>query len=347
MRLRSAFAIASSALALLLDACGEKPAPPPTALKLVRTLVVGASGQEQLNRYSGEVRARYESQLGFRVGGKIIERMADAGMRVKAGQPLARLDPADANLSALQADANRALAAADLKRSQDLKEKNFISQAALDTRETAAKAAEAQAALARNQSTYTTLVADAAGIVAAALAEPGQVIVAGQPVIRLARDGEREVAINIPEGSVAGLKVGAGATVTLWAAQRDEGGRGYKGVLRELSPAADAATRTFAARVRIADADDAVMLGMTATVSFAAATEPRLTVPLAAIIQQGNAPTVWVIGKDNMVTQRPIEVERYADAGAIVKSGLAGGERIVAAGAYKLTPGEKVRVAEQ
>lgn len=334
-------------LLLSLGACGDHAPPPPAPPKLVRTLIVGAVAQEESRRYSGEIHARYESQLGFRVGGKITERLADAGARVKAGQVLARLDPADAQLTAVQAEANRALAMADLKRTQDLKAKNFISQAALDSRETAAKAAEAQAALAKNQSSYTTLVADASGVVAAALAEPGQVVAAGQPVIRLARDGEREVAINIPESRIVGVRIGAAATVTLWAGQTDEGGRTYKGVLRELAPAADPATRTFAARVRITDADAAVLLGMTATVTFAEAAGDRMTVPLAAILQQGNTPTVWVVGKDNAVTQRPIEVERYADAGAIVKTGLAAGERIVAAGAYKLTAGEKVRVSEK
>lgn len=347
MRLKPLSAIAIPALVLLLAACGEPVAPPPAPLKLVRAMVIGASAQEAQNRYSGEVHARHESQLGFRVGGKIVERLVDAGTRVKAGQVLARLDPADANLSAAQAEANRSLAAAELKRTQDLRTKNFISQAALDARETAAKAAEAQAALARNQATYTALVADTAGVVAVTLAEPGQVVAAGQPVMRLAKDGEREVAIAIPEGRVAGLKVGADATVTLWAARDDAGGKSYKGVLRELAPAADSATRTFAARVRIVAADADVLLGMTASVTFAEAGGERIIVPLAAILQRGSAPTVWVIGKDNAVTQRPIEVERYADAGVIVKSGLAAGERIVAAGAYKLTAGEKVRVAEK
>lgn len=333
-------------LPFLVAACGEK-APPvaaPAVPKLVRTLVVGTVTTDDSNRYSGEVRARHESTLGFRVGGKLVERLVDAGARVKAGQALARLDPADAQLAASAAEANRALAAADLKRTQDLKEKNFISQAALDTRATAAKAAEAQAALARNQAAYTTLVAGADGIVAAVLAEPGQVVGAGQGVFRLARDGEREVAINIPEGRLAGVKVGAGATVSLWSG---DGGRSYKGVLRELVPVADPATRTFAARVRIVDADTAVVLGMTATVSFARKGGERMIVPLAAIIQQGNAATVWVVGKDGTVAQRAIDVDSFGDAGAVVRTGLQAGERIVAAGAHKLSAGEKVRVAEQ
>ena len=338
---------AACGLIVTLGACGENAPPPAAPPKLVKALIVGNSAMEESNRYSGEVHARYESQLGFRVGGKIVERMVDAGARVKVGQALARLDSADAQLTSVQAEANRALAIADLKRTQDLKAKNFISQAALDARESAAKAAEAQATLAKNQSTYTTLVADAAGVIAATFAEPGQVVAAGQPIVRLAREGERDVVISIPENHMTALKLGAPAKVTLWAGQNAEDGKSYKGVLRELAPAADPATRTFAARVRITDADPTILLGMTATVTFAEPGAERLTVPLTAILQQGIAPTVWVIAKDSTVSQRPIEIERYADAGAIVKSGLRAGERIVAAGAYKLTANEKVRVAEQ
>lgn len=327
----------------LLAACGEK-APPAekidTGPKLVKAIKVGAGGTAMDEAYSGEVRARIESPLGFRVGGKLVERYVDVGARVKAGQVLARLDPADQQLAATQAEANRSLAAAELKRTQDLQQKNFISQAALDAKQTAATAAEAQAKLAKNQAAYTTLVADASGVVAAVLAEPGQVVSAGQAVIRLARDGEREVAIAIPESRLAGLKVGAGSTASLWS------GKTYQGVLRELAPAADAATRTFAARIRITDADAAVALGMTATVRFMRESTAELIVPLAAILQQGDKPAVWVIADDGTVRQQPIEVARYSDAGALVKSGLAGGETIVAAGAFKLSAGEKVRIAQ-
>lgn len=337
-------------LPLLLAACGEKtPAQeaPRETVKLVKALKVGAGETAREERYSGEVRARHETTLGFRVGGKYVERLVDAGARIAAGQPLARLDPADAQLAATQAEASRRFAEAELKRTEELRQKNFISQAALDAKDTAAKAAVAQAQLAQNQARYTTLLADAPGVVAAVLAEPGQVVAAGQGVFRVARDGEREVAVAIPESRVAGLKVGADSTVTLWA---DGDGKRFKGRLRELAPAADPATRTFAARVSILDADAAVILGMTATVSFARdAAEEKIVVPLAAILQQGqgkDGPAVWVIGADGTLGQRPIEVERYGDAGAVLKRGLAPGETIVAAGAFKLVAGEKVRIAQ-
>jgi membrane fusion protein, multidrug efflux system len=340
--MRSLFALLSAAA--LVVACGEKPSPgavAPSGPRLVKALKVSAGETPGERRYSGEVRARHESVLGFRIGGKMTGRLVDVGARVKPGQPLARLDPADARLAASQAEANAALAAADLKRGQELKAKNFLSDAALDARQTAAKAAEAQAQLARNQAAYTTLVADAAGVVGAVLAEPGQVVAAGQGVFRIARDGEREVAIALPEAALSSIRPGSPASVALWA-----DGKTYAGRVREIAPVADPATRTFAVRLTIVGAGPTLPLGMTANVTFPRKGGDRIVVPLAAIFQQGQAPAVWVIGKDDAVQLRPVEVERYADDGAVLKSGLDEGERIVAAGAFKLTAGEKVRIAE-
>lgn len=336
-------------LALMLAACSEPP-PPAAAPKLVRTLTVGAGDTaiEGYGRgYSGEVRARIETTLGFRVAGKIVERRVDAGQSVKAGQVLARLDPTDAGLQATQAEAQRALAAADLARTRDLRAKNFISASALDARETAFKAAEAQAALARNQAGYTTLVADRAGVIGQVLAEPGQVVGVGQAVFRLAPDGEREIAIAIPEGEVSGFKLGQAAEVSFWSA--GAAGKPLAGRLREISPVADPVTRTFAARVSLQGADPLLPLGMSASVRFPS-TKPgagQPVVPLAAIFQQGNQPAVWIVGADNAVKLRTVGVSAFTDSGAVISSGLAGGEQIVAAGVNLLTAGEKVRVATQ
>jgi membrane fusion protein, multidrug efflux system len=337
-------------LPLLLAACSEAP-PPPAAPKLVRTVKVGAgdTALDGIDRaYSGEVRARIETTLGFRVAGKLIERRVDVGTVVKAGQVLARLDPADAGLQVTQAEAQLSLAAADLARYRDLKARNFISASALDARETAFKAAEAQAALAKNQSSYTTLVADRAGVIGQVLAEPGQVVSAGQAVFRLAPDGEREIAIALPEGELGNFKPGQAAEVTFWAAS-GPAAQPLAGRLREVSPVADPVTRTFAARVSLKDADPLLPLGMTATVRFptAAAGATRLIVPLTAIFQQGNQPAVWIVGADATVKLQPVSVSAYTDSGAMVTSGLAGGEQLVAAGVNLLTAGEKVRVAPQ
>jgi len=334
-------------LTLLLAACSEAP-PPPAAPKLVRTLIVGAGDPAldgALRSYSGEVRARIETTLGFRIAGKIVERRVDAGMAVKAGQVLARLDPADAGLQATQAEVQRALAAADLARYRDLRAKNYISASALDARETAFKAADAQAALAKNQAAYTSVVADRAGVIGQVLAEPGQVVSVGQAVFRLAPDGEREIAIALPEGEVAGFKLGQAAEVTFWASQ-GASKKPLTGRLREISPVADPVTRTYAARVSLKDADPLLPLGMTATVRFPSGAPGaiRLIVPLTAIFQQGNQPAVWKLGADSTVTLQAVNVAEFTDSGAVVTGGLTGGEQIVAAGVNLLTTGEKVRI---
>ena len=330
---------AAIAAALLLCACAE-PDPPPAEVMVVKTVVVGQADSAAARSYSGAVHARYEIPLSFRIGGKVLERRVDAGAHVAAGDLLARLDPADAALQAAQAESQLALARADVKRYRDLWAKNFISAAALDARETAFKTAESQAGIAANQATYTRLSADAPGVIAAVLAEPGQVVAAGQPIFRLAQDGEREVAIDFPESALAGLKTGDSATISLWA-----GGKTYRGRVREITPVADPATRTFACRVTLLEPDAAVALGMTATVRFDHDRPAHVAIPLAAVFQQGNQPAVWVVGPDSMVTLRPIEVAAYTDGGAAVGSGVHVGERIVAAGVHKLASGQKVRVA--
>lgn len=335
-------------LPLLLLACGAPP-PPATPPRLVRTLTVGAGdaapdGPDR--RYSGEVRARIETTLSFRIAGKIVERRADVGMVVKAGQVLARLDPTDAGLQLAQAEAQRALAEAELARYRDLKARNFISASALDARETAFNAAEAQAALARNQAAYTSLLADRAGVIGLVLAEPGQVVTAGQAVFRMAPDGEREIAIALPESEVSGFKPGLAAQVSFWGVS-GAAGKPLEGRLREISPLADPVTRTYPARVSLKNADPLLPLGMSATVRFpSTATSPKkLMVPLTAIIQQGNQPAVWKVGADKTLTLQQVSVAEFTDRGAVVVGGLAEGEQIVAAGVNLLAAGEKVRTA--
>lgn len=354
--MKSSAAIA--VLALFLASCSAPPTPPAEA-RLVRTLIVGpgdTATDGTLREYSGEVRARIETTLGFRVAGKIVERRADVGQAVKAGQVLARLDPTDAGLQVAQTEAQRALAAADLARSRDLKARNFISAAALDARETAFKAAEAQAALMKNQASYTTLVADRNAVVGQVLAEPGQVVSIGQPVFRLAPDGAREIAITLPEGEVTGFKLGQAAEVSFWAAS-GSAAKPLAGRLREISPVADPVTRTFAARVSLKDADPLLPLGMTASVRFpsGASGAGKMIVPLSAIFQQGDQPAVWIVmqsgthggGAGNTVALQVVTVSAYTDNGAVVTGGLSGGERIVAAGVNLLAAGEKVRVSPQ
>ena len=339
--LRAAFVLSALSLAA---ACSKAPLPA-EPLRPVLTAVIGERADDGAPVYSGEVRSRYETPLGFRIGGKIAARLVDVGARVKAGDVLARLDPADSALSASAANAQLDLASADMSRYRELRAKNFVSQAALDAKETSFKSAKAQADLARNQSDYTVLRADGAGVVEAVAAEVGQVVAAGQTVVRVARTDALEVAVAIPESRIPErLK---GAEITLWADEQAS----YQGVLRELSPVADAATRTYAARVSIIKPDSRVQLGMTAKLRFladkAAPEVARLSVPLAAIFQKDGQPALWIVGDDQTLTLRPVAVAAYGETRAILSSGVVAGERIVVAGVHKLTAGEKIKAVDQ
>lgn len=327
----------------MLAGCDKEPAPAARIERPALTMVAGSVASGGGNTYSGEIRARHEAQLGFRTGGKVVERLVDAGARVSAGKALMRLDPGDAGLQLGSAEAQHRLAEADAQRYRELRGKGFVSQAALDAKEAALEAAAAQAGLARNQADYTVLRADRAGVVAAVLAEAGQVVAAGQPVLRLAPDGEREVEIAVPELQLADLKIGAPAEIILLTA----GAAPLAGRLRELAPAPDSASRTYAARVTLAQSGPDVALGMTARVRFPAGKKSGgLLIPLSAIFQQGKEAAVWIVAADRTISLRPVQVAAWRDDGAVVASGLAAGERIVSNGVHRLAPGEKIRIIE-
>jgi len=328
-------------LAATLAACSKESATPVKTERPALTQVVGVLAGENGNLYSGEIRARHEVSLGFRTGGKLVERQVVAGTLVKTGQVLARLDPADAGLQSGAAQAQYQLAESDAVRYRELHSKGFVSQSALDARETALQAAKAQAGLSRNQADYTTLRAEHDGVVAATLAEAGQVVSAGQPVLRLAQTGELEVAIEIPEAQFAMRRVGDAAEVVLLAGS----GAPMTGRLRELSPSADPVSRTYPARVALGAVPGQIALGMTARVRFnkSQQTTAELLIPLSAIYQQGKQTAVWVVAADRSVSLRQVEVAAYRDNGAVIASGLTAGERIVSAGVHRLTSGEKIQ----
>ncbi|MEF8769785.1 MAG: efflux RND transporter periplasmic adaptor subunit [Candidatus Accumulibacter phosphatis] len=345
MRLNTAFPrnILLLALFALPTACGKQPAVPEPA-RPVLTQVLGKSAGDEVLAYSGEVRSRYEIPLAFRIPGKITARLVDAGSMVKAGEVLARLDPADSTLSAAAASAQLDLAAADLDRFRNLHARNFVSQAALDAKETSFKAAQVQAELARNQTAYTILKAEQAGVIGLVTAEVGQVVAAGQTVMRLARADTLEVAISIPEARMPELRALRSAAVSLWADHEAS----YPGTLREVSAVADPVTRTYAARVSIHHPDARVLLGMTAKVHFHRPQErARLTVPLTAIFQHAGHPALWVVSADQTVALRPVVLASYREDTAVLDSGVQTGERIVVAGVHKLSSGEHVQVIEQ
>lgn len=345
---RISFAVS---LIFLLGACSKQEVATEEKIERPASIfVVGDLGADQSNAYSGEIRARYETVLGFRIGGKLIARTADVGEQVKKGQVLARLDAADTGLQESAAEAQYRLAQDELKRYQELRDKGFVSQSALDSKETALKAAAAQAGLARNQAAYTSLTSDRTGVVSATLAEVGQVVSAGQPVVRVAQEGEREVVIAIPESRFASIKVGMPAQIEISAA--NGGTQTIQGHLREISPAADAASRTYAARVSFDAGHSKVALGMTARVRIASAMKGAgksanvYRVPLTAIFQQGDKAAVWVVAADHSVSLRPVDIVAYRDDGALITNGVSAGEQIVSAGVHKLTAGDKVKAIE-
>lgn len=338
----------------LLTACREEnpAAPPPPPTVLVGTVTPAEAAGQSV--YTGEVRARHEADLGFRVGGKIVARLVDVGATVGPGQPLARLDPTDLqlNVAAVRAQVSAAegdltLAKAEVERYKALAERKFISQAALDARNTAFQAAAARLDQARaqlnvssNQAGYATLASDRAGVVTAVLAEAGQVVGAGQPVLRVARPEEKEVLIHVPEGRLAELRAAPELMVTLPAAPALK----MRGALRELAPTADPATRTYAARVRLLNVDPAARLGMTAQVALSAGQGPAagVKVPLSAVVERGQGPEVWVVAQGK-AQRRPVSVAEFREDGALLSGGVALGEQVVAVGAHKLAAGQAVK----
>ena len=343
--------------ALLATACGKAPPPKAEEARLVRTLKVGPAERMRTVEFPGEVRARYETRLGFRVPGKIVERLVEVGSRVRAGQPIARLDARDLELAAASAkaqvaqfEADKTLAAADLARYRELRAKNFISQAESERRQslfdTAAArldAARAQSRQAANQAGYALLAADTAGVITAIEAEAGQVVGAGQTVARLARPGDREIAIAVPE-SQRELLAGAGEfAVTLNALP----GRRWAGRLREVSPAADPATRTYGARISVLQADDGVELGMSARVEVSVPSrDARIELPVAAIYSKDETPNVWLVDAGGTVRLQPVKTGGLAGERVLIDSGLQPGDTVVVAGAQLLHAGERVRVSD-
>ncbi len=334
--------LAAALLAALAVAGCSKPEAPAQPLRTVRVMKIDAAAVSGSLTFPGEVRARYESRLGFRLGGKLIERRVDVGASVKRGQVLARLDAQDAALNAAQAEANRAFAEAEAKRYRDLRAQNFVSQAVLDAKETALRTANAQAGMARNQAAYATLVADRDGVVTSVEAEAGQVVSAGQTVVRVAEGNEKDIVIAVPEGDVEKVRVAEGFTVLLSSLP----GRSWAGRLRELSPSADPATRTFTARISVAGADDSVRLGMSASVQAkVSSADTALRLPLSAFFTRNDQPNVWVVDPATQtVSLKPVVTDGISGNEMRVKSGLAAGMLVVTAGANLLEPGQKVRL---
>ncbi|MBX3602132.1 MAG: efflux RND transporter periplasmic adaptor subunit [Rubrivivax sp.] len=348
--------VGAALLAALLAAC-SRPEPVAEPVRAVRTLTVAADSAGGQQAFAGEVRPRVESRLGFRVGGKMIERPAEVGQRVRTGQKLAQLDAADLQLgqqaataAVRAAETSYALAAAEFRRFKELREQGFISawelerrQAALDAQKAQLDQVRAQAGVQVNQTAYAVLAATAPGIVTAVEAEVGMVLAAGQPVVRIAHDGPRDAVFAVPEDGVAGMRAllgRAGALqVRAWGSEDL-----LPATVREVAAAADPATRTFQVKADLGRAP--LQLGQTLTVLVEL---PRLEavtrLPLTAVTQQQGQTAVWLLDPASMtVRPQPVAVAGADGNDVIVAAGLRPGQQVVTAGVHVLTAGQKVRL---
>jgi len=339
----------------VLAAC-SKAAPAPEPVRAVRTQTIEADSAGGTLEYAAEVRARVESRLGFRVAGKVARRNVDLGDAVKAGQVLAQIDPQDLRLgqesaqAALSAaQANLVQTRADFQRYQELRSQGFIGAAELERRETALKSAQAtldqakaQAAVQGNQAGYAALVADAPGVITAVEAEPGQVVAAGTPIVRLAHDGPRDVAFSVPEDKQALVRTLEGKKgalrVRLWGSDVV-----LPATVREVAAAADATTRTFLVKADLGRVD--VRLGQTATVLL---DTPRvdgvIKLPLTALFEHQGQSAVWRLDPKQMTVQvQPVKLAGAEGNLALIAAGIAPGQEIVTAGVHVLTPGQAVK----
>ena len=354
--MRDVLITALAAVALLAGCSKTDPAPDP--VRAVRTMTIAPQTAGGTYEYAGEIKSRTESRLSFRVGGKMLKRQVDLGDVVKAGQVLAQLDPKDLRLGQDAARATVAMAqasydqnAADFKRYKDLHAQGFIGQAELDRRDMALKTAQAQLDQAKaqsnvqgNQASYSALLADASGVITGVDIEPGMVVAAGTPVLRLAHDGPRDVVFSVPEDKVGLVKAMAAQPgrfkVRLWGAGSEE----LPATIREISAAADPVTRTFLIKADIGNAKG-VRLGQTATVSMQLPQTAGVTkLPLSALREDQGKSAVWLVDRSSMTVKLQPVVLAGADGNdAVISSGLAPGHIVVTAGVHVLNPGQKVK----
>lgn len=331
-------------------------APMPSRVVRVKEVTADATAGEQT--YTGIVRARYETDLAFRVGAKIVSRHVEVGQRAAAGTLLFRLDATDYRLVVKAAEADLAAAEAEVVQSaaeHDRQLRSYKSaagsssdldraRAALDVAVGRRGRASEALTLAKNRLSYCDLTADADGIVTALPAEAGQVVTEGQVVARLARDGEREAVISLPENQVTAART-ARAAVTLWSAP----GESFPAALRELSPVADPVTRTYQARFTILNVGPKVALGMTATVHLTpSGAATGYSLPMSSLLRTGARPAVWVVDRETgTITLVPVEVREYRHETAVLSAGVKPGQLVVTAGVQKLDPAVTVRAWEE
>jgi RND family efflux transporter MFP subunit len=343
------------ALALALAGCNETVAQRAAPIRPVLVAAVHYEAQARDRSFVGTVRPRIESDLGFRVGGKVLKRLVEVGAMVEPGTPLAILDPIDLKLQAEQAEAELraatgvlAQASAAEGRARELRQKGWSTDAQLDQAKAAgdeARArlsrAERQVELTKNSLSYATLLADAAGVVTATLIEPGQVVSSGQTAFRVARLAEKEVVVAVPETLLARAKSGE-ARVSIWSVPD----RLYVAKLRELAPSADPATRTYLAKFSMPGVGDEVQLGMTAMLILSEPASERVArLPLSALFDQGAGPSMYVADPaTGTIALKPVQVKAYESNDVLISGGVDEGAKVVTLGVQKLNPAEKVKV---
>lgn len=350
---KSVVATTLISISVAVSGCKPSEADPRTGVPLVRVATVKVAPNSE-RAFTGVISARVESNIGFRVAGKIIERLADTGQTVKAGQPLMKLDPADLQLTIVArnnainaARATAIQARADEKRYSKLVSDGWAShqkyeqaKSALDNAEASLASAEANAQVARNAGDYSTLVADADGVVMEALSEPGQVVSAGQTVVRLAHAGPREATVNLPETVRPAL--GSDATATLYGDLTSRSAA----QLRQLSDAADRATRTYEARYVLKEAAASAPLGATVTIHLPVLKGKDIVeVPVGALVDNGTSSGVWLLDQHKLVVEfRAVKLANLGDETALISHGVKAGDQVVALGGSLLRAGDSVRV---
>src|SRR6202051_653970 len=338
------------ALAGCNDKVAEKAAPPRPVL--VATVHYEAESPER--SFVGTIKPRIETDMGFRVPGKVAKRLVEVGQTVDIGQPLATLDEVDLKLQAEQAEAELraatgvlAQAAAAEQRARDLRAKGWATDAQLDQAKAAGDEARARlnraqrsVELTNNSLSYATLAADTRGVVTATLIDAGQVVASGQTAIRVARFAEKEAVVAIPETLLGRAKDGV-ATVSLWS----EPNRKYVAKLREVAPSADPATRTYLAKFSLPDAGESVSLGMTATLTLADPATTRVArLPLSALFSEGGDPSLYIVDDTGEAVLKPVAVKSYESNCVVISGGVDEGAKVVTLGVQKLDPAQKVRV---
>jgi len=339
-----------------LSACKKEETAAAPNIRPVRTVTVEPREAGETVSLTGEIQPRYQADLGFRVNGKILERPVDVGTQVKTGELLARLDPQQFRQDLEVAKAEVAKADAEVTRSQaqeyrqrELLKNGHTTQVAYDQALKTFKTAQAQADAARAKQAqasenlgYTDLKADADGVISAIGADPGQVVSAGQMVVRLAQPGEREAVFNLaeaafknpPKDPIVGVKLVSNPEIKT------------TGKVRYLSPQADPTTRTFTVRVSLPDAPPQMRLGANVIGSVTVNEGSSITIPGSALFQKDGKPAVWLVDKDGTVQLKPITVQRYQGDAVVVGGGLTQGDVVVTAGVQKLLPGQKVSLME-